>query len=65
MRFGFEYRQAGWAAQSRSILMMDLNETTAHIVRDLHEVSVSSCTSSYEKKSAQNQAKKALEAIHD
>ncbi|CAF0703539.1 hypothetical protein [Candidatus Methylacidithermus pantelleriae] len=35
MRLGFEYREATWAAQSRSILVVDPNERTEDIVHDL------------------------------
>ncbi len=65
MRFGFEYLEAALAAQSRSVLVVDPDERTDDIVRYLHEVIVSLCARSYGKRSAQNSAKKALEAIHE
>ncbi len=65
MRFGFEYLEAALAAQSRSVLVVDPDERTDDIVRELHEVMVSLCARLYGKRSAQNRVKKALEAIHE
>ncbi|CAB4242878.1 Predicted site-specific integrase-resolvase (fragment) [Methylacidimicrobium sp. AP8] len=45
--------------------MVDPDEMTDDIVRDLHEVIVSMCARLYGKRSAQNRAKKALKAIHE
>ncbi|WP_018291638.1 IS607 family transposase [Verrucomicrobium sp. 3C] len=63
MRFGFEFLEAALAAQSRSILVVELNERTDDIMPDLHEVIVSLCATLYGKRSAENRAKKALEAL--
>lgn len=63
MRFGFEYVEASLAAQGRRIIVIEPEEMTDDIVRDLHEVIVSMCTRLYGKRSAKNRAKKALEAM--
>jgi len=63
MRFGFEYVEASLAAQGRRIIVIEPEEMTDDIVRDLHEVIVSMCTRLYGKRSARNRAKKALEAM--
>jgi predicted site-specific integrase-resolvase len=64
MRFGFEYVEAALAAQGRKIIVIEPDEMTDDIVRDLHEVIVSMCARLYGKRSAKNRAKKALDAIH-
>ena len=64
MRFGFEYVEATLAAQGRRILVIDADEVTDDIVRDLHDVIVSMCARLYGKRSAKNRAKKALDALH-
>lgn len=64
MRFGFEYVEAALAAQGRRIIVMEPDEMTDDIVRDLHEVIVSMCARLYGKRSAKNRAQKALDAIH-
>jgi putative resolvase len=63
MRFGFEYVEAALAAQGRRIVVIEPEEMTDDIVRDLHEVIVSMCARLYGKRSAKNRAKKALEAM--
>lgn len=63
MRFGFEYVEASLAAQGRRIIVIEPEEMTDDIVRDLHEVIVSMCARLYGKRSARNRAKKALEAM--
>ncbi|VVM08187.1 hypothetical protein MAMC_02007 [Methylacidimicrobium cyclopophantes] len=65
MRFGCEYVETALAASGRKILVMDPAERTGDIVRDLHEVIVSLCARLYGKRSAKNQAKKALEAMRE
>ncbi|CAB4242911.1 Predicted site-specific integrase-resolvase (fragment) [Methylacidimicrobium sp. AP8] len=45
--------------------MVDPDEMTDDIVRDLHEVIVSMCARLYGKRSARNRAEKALKAIHE
>ena len=64
MRFGFEYVEAALAAQGRKIIVIEPDEMTDDIVRDLHEVIVSMCARLYGKPSAKNRAQKALNAIH-
>jgi predicted site-specific integrase-resolvase len=51
------------AAQGRRIVVIEPEEMTDDIVRDLHEVIVSICARLYGKRSAKNRAKKALEAM--
>ena len=64
MRFGFEYVESALAAQNRKIVVIEPEEMTDDIVRDLHEVIVSMCARLYGKRSAQNRAQKALDALH-
>ncbi len=63
MRFGFEYVEAALAAQGRRIVVIEAEEMTDDIVRDLHEVIVSMCARLYGKRSAKNRAQKALAAM--
>ena len=63
-RFGFEYVETVLAAQGRKIVVMEKEETAEDIVGDLHEVIVSMCARLYDKRSAANRAKKAMEALH-
>jgi len=63
MRFGFEYVEAALAAQGRRIVVIEPEEMTDDIVRDLHDVIVSMCARLYGKRSARNRAQKALEAM--
>jgi predicted site-specific integrase-resolvase len=65
MRFGFEYVEASLAAQNRRIVVVEPDEMTDDIVRDLHEVIVSMCARLYGKRAARNRAKKALDALQD
>ena len=63
MRFGFEYVEAALAAQGRTVVVIEPEEMTDDIVRDLHEVIVSMCARLYGKRSAKNRAQKALDAM--
>ena len=63
MRFGFAYVEAALAAQGRAVVVIEPEEMTDDIVRDLHEVIVSMCTRLYGKRSAKNRAQKALDAM--
>lgn len=63
MRFGFEYVEAALAAQGRNVVVIEPEEMTDDIVRDLHEVIVSMCARLYGKRSAKNRAQKALDAM--
>lgn len=65
MRFGFEYVESALAAQGRKIIVIESEEVTDDVVRDLHEVIVSICARLYGKRSAKNRAQKALDAIHE
>jgi predicted site-specific integrase-resolvase len=65
MRFGFEYVESALAAQQRTIIVVEPDEVTDDIVRDLHEVIVSMCARLYGKRSAKLRAQKALDALHD
>jgi predicted site-specific integrase-resolvase len=65
MRFGFEYIEASLAAQGRKIIVIDAEEITDDVVRDLHEVIVSMCARLYGKRSAKNRAQKAFNAIRE
>ncbi|WP_057392380.1 IS607 family transposase [Pseudomonas aeruginosa] len=62
-RFGFEYVEAALAAQGRRIVVIEPEEMTDDVVRDLHEVIVSMCARLYGKRSAKNRAQKALAAM--
>lgn len=64
MRFGFEFVEATLDTQRRKIIVIDPDEVTDDIVRDLHEVIVSMCARLYGKRSAKNRAKKAMDALH-
>ena len=63
-RFGFEYVEAVLAAEGGKILVMEKEETAEDIAGDLHEVMVSMCARLYDKRSAANRAKKAMEVLH-
>ncbi len=65
MRFGFEHVEAALAAHGRSLLVVDPEEMTDDIVRDLHEVIESMCARLYGKRSSRNRARKVLEALHE
>ncbi len=65
MRFGFEYLEATLAAQNRRIVVIDPDEVTDDVVRDLHEVIVSMCARLYGKRSAEHRARKAIDALHE
>lgn len=64
MRFGLEYVESSLDAQGRKIVVIDPDEVTDDIVRDLHEVIASMCARLYGKRSAKNRAKKAMDALH-
>ncbi len=65
MRFGFEYVESALAAQGRKLVVIEPDEMTDDIVRDLHEVIVSMCARLYGKRSAAHRAQKALDALHE
>ncbi|EQD77307.1 Resolvase domain protein, partial [mine drainage metagenome] len=65
MRFGFEYVESALAAQGRKVVVIEPDEVTDDIVRDLHEVIVSMCARLYGKRCARHRAQKALDALHE
>lgn len=62
MRFGIEYVESALAAQGRELIVIEPEEMTDDIVRDLHEVIVSMCARLYGKRAAKNRAARALAA---
>lgn len=64
MRFGLEYVESALAAQGRKVLVIEPEEMTDDIVRDLHGVIVSMCARLYGKRSAKHRAQKALDALN-
>jgi predicted site-specific integrase-resolvase len=62
-RFGFDDMSASLSAQGRKLVVADDAEWEDDIVRDLQEVIVSMGSRLDGKRSAQNRAKKALEAL--
>jgi predicted site-specific integrase-resolvase len=64
MRCGFEYVEAALAAQNRKLVVVEPDEMTDDLVRDLHEVIVSLCARLYGKRSARHRAQKALDALN-
>jgi putative resolvase len=65
MRFGFEYVEAALAAQNRRIMVIEPDEMTDDIVRDMTEVLTSMCARLYGKRCAQHRAQKAIAALHE
>jgi predicted site-specific integrase-resolvase len=63
LRFGFEYLECALAGQGRRVVVIEAEEMTDDVVRDLHEVLVSMCARLYGKRSAKNRARKALAAL--
>ncbi len=65
MRLGLEQVEAALAAHGRSVLVVDPEERTDDMVRDLEEVILSLGERLYGKRPARNRARKALEALHE
>jgi predicted site-specific integrase-resolvase len=63
MRFGFEYVEATLRAQGRGVWVIEPEEISDDLVRDMTEVLTSMCARLYGKRAAANKAKRALEAI--
>ena len=61
-RFGAEYVQAALAASNRRLLVVDDTELDDDLVRDMTEILTSMCARLYGRRSAQNRARRALEA---
>jgi predicted site-specific integrase-resolvase len=63
MRFGAEYVEAALAAQGRKLMVMESSEVKDDLVQDRIEVLTSFCARLYGRRSARNQAKKAVQAM--
>jgi len=63
MRFGVEYVEAALAAQGRKLMVMESTEVKDDLVPNRMEVLTSFCTRLYGRRSARNQAKKAVQAM--
>ena len=63
MRFGAEYVEAALAAQGRKLMVMESSEVKDDLVQDRMEVLTSFCTRLYGRRSARNQANKAVQAM--
>jgi len=61
-RFGVEYLEAALAAQGRRIVVVDPNESTDDLVRDMVDVLTSFCARLYGRRGARNRAMRALTA---
>lgn len=59
-RFGFEHLQASMAACGRSIVVLESQETTSDLVRDVTEVLTSLCARLYGQRSPARRAAKAV-----
>jgi putative resolvase len=64
-RFGFEYIETLLKSQSREVIVVDRNELSDDLVRDMIEVLTSFCARLYGKRSARNKALKAIAAMKD
>ena len=63
MRFGAEYVEAALAAQGRKLMVMESTEVKDDLVPNRMEVLTSFCARLYGRRSARNQAKKAVQAM--
>jgi predicted site-specific integrase-resolvase len=63
MRFGSEYVEACLKANQRQLLVVNEEELKDDLVQDMIEVLTSFCARLYGRRSAKNQAKKALQVI--
>jgi predicted site-specific integrase-resolvase len=63
-RFGFDYIEASLCAQGRRIEVVEEGEMADDVVRDLHDVIVSTCARLYGRRSAKNRADRAMKALH-
>ncbi|MEO5969841.1 MAG: IS607 family transposase [Bdellovibrionia bacterium] len=64
-RFGFEYIETLLRSQSREVIVVDKDELSDDLVRDMIEVLTSFCARLYGKRSARNKALKAIEAMKE
>ena len=63
MGFGAEYVEAALAAQGRKLMVMESSEVKDDLVQDVFKVLTSLCARLYGRRSARNQAKKAVQAM--
>ena len=61
-RFGAEYIEASFDTSGRRLIVMEQGEGEDDLVRDMTEVLTFFCARLYERKSAGNRARRALEA---
>lgn len=59
-RFGVEHLQAALAASGRRLVVLDPEETTSDLVRDITEVLTSMCARLYGQRAAKNRAARAI-----
>jgi putative resolvase len=59
-RFGVEHLEAALAASGRRLVVLDLEETTSDLVRDITEVLTSMCARLYGQRAAKNRAARAI-----
>jgi putative resolvase len=59
-RFGVEHLQAALAASSRRMVVLDPEETTSDLVRDITDVLTSMCARLYGQRAAKNRAARAI-----
>jgi len=64
-RYGFEYIEAALAAQQRRVLVIEPDEISEDIVRDMTEVLTSMCARLYGKRSARRRAQRAMAVIDE
>lgn len=64
-RFGFEYIETLLRSQSREVIVVDENELSDDLVRDMIEVLTSFCARLYGKRSARNRALRAIKAVKE
>jgi putative resolvase len=59
-RFGVEHFEAALAASGRRLVVLDPEETTSDLVRDITEVLTSGCARLYGQHAAKNRAARAI-----
>lgn len=61
-RFGVEHLEAAMAASGRRLVVLDAEETSDDLVRDVTEVLTSMCARLYGRRSARNRAERGIAA---
>ncbi|MBZ9642665.1 IS607 family transposase [Streptomyces sp. PSKA30] len=61
-RFGIEHLEAALSASGRRLVVLDVQETTDDLVRDMTEVLTSMCARLYGRRAAKNRAERAVRA---